>query len=168
MAGDAAPDDPGDESVRTHVSRVKRGTYGKRSGVDLSDRSDSDMVDAIELLLFPNFVPWLGTGQPYVYRFRPNGHDPQTSIMDVYVLQPADAGSRPPAPATIRLGLDEPWSSAPGVATIGAVLDQDMPNVSGVQRGIRAGRREGVVLSTYQESRIRHLHRTLNAYLGIQ
>lgn len=161
------PEQPVEGTIRALVGEFKRGVYGQRAGMDLSDRSDSDVLDAIQLYLFPNFVPWLGVGQPYVYRFRPDGHDPDRCIMDVYVLQPNEPGTPlPPAPPTHRLGIDEPWSATPGVATIGTVLDQDMPNVVGVQRGIKAGRTPIVRLAGYQESRIRHLHRTLDAYLA--
>lgn len=167
VTGSDPTDDDGD-SIRSIVGRFKRGVYSQRSGVDLSDRSDSDMLDAIQLFLFPNFVPWLGTGQPYVYRFRPYGDDPDMCVMDVYVLQPNEPGAPlAPAPPTHHLGVDEPWSSTPGVATIGAVLDQDMPNVVGVQRGIKSGRATQVQLALYQESRIRHFQRTLDAYLGV-
>jgi phenylpropionate dioxygenase-like ring-hydroxylating dioxygenase large terminal subunit len=167
VTGDAGPQRADGESVRSVVSRHKRVVYGQRFGVDLADRSDSDMLDAIQLFLFPNFVPWLGTGQPYAYRFRPFGHDPDRAVMDVYVLAPTPPGAPlPPAPPTHVVAEHEVWASSPGVATIGTVLDQDMPNVSGVQRGMKAGRTPFVRFGTYQESRIRHFHRTLDAYLG--
>jgi phenylpropionate dioxygenase-like ring-hydroxylating dioxygenase large terminal subunit len=161
------PDEPVEGTIRTIIGDHKRKVYGERAGMDLSERSDSDVLDAIQLFLFPNFVPWLGIGQPYAYRFRPYGHDPDRSIMDVYVLQPNEPGTPlPPAPPTHVLGEDDPWSSTPGVATIGTVLDQDMPNVVGVQRGLKAGPTGIVRLAGYQESRIRHFHRTLDRYLA--
>lgn len=166
VMGDDAPTELDGASVRKVVADHKRRVYGELGGADLSDRSDSDMLDAIELFLFPNFVPWLGVGQPYVYRFRPNGHDPDTSIMDVYTMRPIRPGSAPErAPETIHIGIDAGWAETPGVGTIGAVLDQDMPNVAGVQRGLKAGRTPDVRLTTYQESRILHFHRTLDAYV---
>jgi len=45
------------------------------------------------------------------------------------------------------------------------VFDQDMSNIPFVQKGLRAARKQGVTLGNYQESRIRHLHRTLDRYL---
>ena len=89
------------------------------------------------------------------------------AVMDVYVLAPTPPGEPlPPAPPTHVVAEHEVWASSPGVATIGTVLDQDMPNVSGVQRGMKAGRTPFVRFGTYQESRIRHFHRTLDSYLG--
>ena len=82
------------------------------------------MLDAIELYLFPNFVPWLGTGQPYAYRFRPNGHDPDTSLMDLYVMLPVEPGTTPPpAPETRYLDVDQSWTQDPELLSIGSVLD---------------------------------------------
>ena len=37
-----------------------------------------------------------------------------------------------------------------------------------VQKGLRATRKPGVTLARYQESQIRHFHRTLDGYLSSQ
>jgi hypothetical protein len=46
------------------------------------------------------------------------------------------------------------------------VADQDTDNLMRIQRGLRTSRKPGVTLTQYQESRIRHFHETLDAYLA--
>ena len=61
---------------------------------DRADRlSDAELVDSIDYSVFPNFHPWAAY-QRLVYRFRPNGDDHESCIMDVYILSPFD-GDRP-------------------------------------------------------------------------
>ena len=54
----------------------------------------------------------------------------------------------------------------PGIGSAADVTDQDTDNLKRIQRGIRATKKPGVTLSQYQESRIRHFHRTLDAYMA--
>jgi len=71
-----------------------------------------------------------------------------------------------PAPAKMRLlGEKEDWTDAPELGPLGPIFKQDMNNMPFVQQGLRAARKPGVTLANYQESRIRHLHQTLAAYL---
>jgi hypothetical protein len=44
-------------------------------------------------------------------------------------------------------------------------LNQDLSNMEWVQKGLRAATRPVPNLSRYQESQIRHFHRTLDMYL---
>jgi hypothetical protein len=46
------------------------------------------------------------------------------------------------------------------------VIDQDMGNMPYVQEGLLASGTGTVHLGRYQESRIRHFHRTLDKYLA--
>jgi hypothetical protein len=47
-----------------------------------------------------------------------------------------------------------------------AFLNQDLSNMAHVQKGLRASREQAITLSRYQESQIRHFHRTLDMYLN--
>ena len=47
----------------------------------------------------------------------------------------------------------------------GRVFNQDGSTFARVQRGLRASVKETTTLSSYQESRIRHFHATLDAYI---
>lgn len=127
--------------------------------------TDSEALDAIQYYVFPNFVPWGGWNQ-INYRFRPNGDDPDTSILDVMMLSPFPAGERPPAAKPIVLGYDDAWSDVAELGRLAVIFEQDMSNLGPVQRGLHASVKPGVTLGLYQESRIRHYQRTLEAYLS--
>ncbi len=147
--------------VSAASARKRMGAFG----ADLSTVCDALMVDAIEYFVFPNFAPWAAYGSPLQYRFRPNGDDVHSAIMDVLMLLPF-AGERPPAAVTHRLEADQSWTAAPQLGGLGAVFDQDSANLARVQRGLRASSKGAVTLGAYQEARIRHFHHTLNQYLN--
>ncbi len=46
------------------------------------------------------------------------------------------------------------------------VADQDTDNFRRIQKRLKASRKPGVTLARYQESRIRHFHETLDAYMA--
>ena len=48
----------------------------------------------------------------------------------------------------------------------GPVIDQDIPNLARMTKGLKATRKKGVTLARYQESRIRQYMKTLEEYLN--
>ena len=46
------------------------------------------------------------------------------------------------------------------------IVDQDTDNLKRIQKGLRTTRKPGITLAAYQESRIRHFHETLDAYMA--
>ena len=153
-------------SARAHAAEQSRQRIGSIAGADLSNICDSLMVDAIEYFIFPNFMPWAAYGSAIQYRFRPNGNDVNSAIMDVQMLMPFE-GERPPAAKVHKIRADEPWTSAPQLGGLGAIFEQDTSNLARVQRGLQASAKRTVTLGTYQEARIRHFHRTLDSYLAV-
>jgi phenylpropionate dioxygenase-like ring-hydroxylating dioxygenase large terminal subunit len=152
-------------TARQAVAEVLRGVLTTTTGVDHTAVTDCEALDAIEYYLFPNFAPWAGPLQSLVYRWRPNGDDPESCVMDVYRLAPFPEGERPaPAPHT-HLTVDQPWSEAPGMGGLAAIFAQDMSNLPRVQRGLHSSGKPGVTLGNYQEVRIRHIHRTIDRYI---
>jgi len=131
---------------------------------DIADVSDAEILDAILYHLFPAFSPWAGIGQPLVYRWRP-GPTPDTCFMDVMRLHPLPAGPRPRPAPQIRLSVDDPWSDAPGIGTLGAVLAQDMANLPRVQAGLKSTGDRMVRFGNYQEGRLRMLHGTIDQFI---
>lgn len=155
------------ETARAKLAERAREKIGRATGTDTGQMSDSESLDLIEYLLFPNMVPWGGQALPIVYRFRPNGNDPDSHIMEImFLFAKAPDGSHPP-PAQMRmLGPDQPWADAPELGSAAMVADQDTDNLRRIQKGLKASRKPGVTLARYQESRIRHFHATLDAYLA--
>lgn len=169
LAGRTAGDPPeielrnGQTARRLLADRV-RARLSQATGQEITC-TDSEALDAIQYLVFPNFVPWGGFNQ-INYRFRPNGNDPETSILDVMLLSLFPEGERPPAAEPQILGFDDRWTDIPELGRLADIFEQDMTNLGPVQRGLRATVKPGVTLGNYQESRIRHFHHTLEAYLA--
>ena len=155
------------DSARAKLAERAREKISRSIGSDMSSLSDTESLDLIEYMLFPNMVPWGGQALPICYRFRPNGDDPETSIMEImFLFSKAPDGSHP-APAEIRwLGADQNWSDAPELGSAAMVADQDTENLYRIQKGLRASKKPGVTLAQYQESRIRHFHATLDDYMS--
>ncbi len=166
FAGAPIEDEPGGSARAKLASRARR-RISQSTGKDLSGLSDAESLDLIEYSLFPNMVPWGGQSLPICYRFRPLGDDPENCVMEIMFLFAKRPDGTHPKPAAIRwLGADEPWSSAPELGSAGMVADQDTDNLKRIQRGVRASRKPGATLARYQESRIRHFHETLDAYMA--
>jgi len=64
-----------------------------------------------------------------------------------------------------RLVEGEKWANAVELGGYGPIIDQDMPNLARLQKGLRATKKPGVTLANYQEVRIRHFHQTLKEYI---
>lgn len=153
--------------ARTLVGEINRRALGRSDGRDYSQVSDAELLDALVYNVFPNFSPWGGVAPNIVYRWRPDGREVNACVMEVMFLRPVPSGRPRPAPAALHwLGDDEPWASAPELPILGAVIDQDMDNMPAVQAGLVASANGRVQLASYQESRIRHFHRTLDRYLA--
>jgi hypothetical protein len=126
--------------------------------------SDAEMMDSLDYTLFPNFHPW-GAFNRIVYRFRPNGDDHRSAIMEVFFLSPW-SGDRKPEPAPLHmLEEHETFTDAPELGGLGKVFDQDLFNMPRVQQGLEATFKPGITLSNYQEGKVRWLHHKLGEWV---
>jgi hypothetical protein len=127
------------------------------------------MMDALLYNVFPNMSFWAGEGGKLTYRWRPNGLDPHSGVMDIMIhtLCPKDKPRPKPAPV-IELGFDDSVSSvAPaGMEGLGAVFDQDFSNLPYVHEGLLATGTGEVNFGKYSEMRIRHLHHMIDRYIA--
>ena len=159
--GQPVPELPEGTSPRAWSAAMGRESLRADAGDLVDVYCDAEMVDSLDYTLFPNFHPW-GAFNRITYRFRPNGNDHRTAIMECMMLAPFQ-GERPP-PAPIRwLEPDEPWSSALGF--LGRVFDQDAFNMPKVQLGLEATYKPGITLANYQESKVRWLHHKLGEWV---
>ena len=155
------------ETARGQLATRAREKIARSIGRDMSSLSDSESLDLIEYMLFPNMVPWGGQALPITYRFRPHGDDPERSLMEImFLFSKAPDGSHPPPATMTMLREDQQWADAPELGSAAMVADQDTDNLMRIQRGLRASKKPGVTLARYQESRIRHFHATLDAYMA--
>ena len=84
----------------------------------------------------------------------------------MFLFSKAPDGSHPTPATMTMLGPDQKWADAPELGSAAMVADQDTDNLMRIQRGLRTSRKPGVTLTQYQESRIRHFHATLDAYMS--
>ncbi|MFK7916052.1 MAG: SRPBCC family protein [Pseudomonadales bacterium] len=155
------PPIPEGMSPRTWSANMSRETLRPDAGDLVDEYCDAELVDSIDYTQFPNFHPW-GAFNRIVYRFRPNGNDHRSCIMECFLLAPF-SGERP-APAKIHwLKEDEAWGSLLGF--LGQVFDQDAFNMPKVQWGLETTYKPGVTLASYQESKVRWLHHKLGEWV---
>ena len=155
------------ETARRVIAEHARQRFSKATGRDFTQLSDSEAIDLIQYNLFPNLGPWAGMATPLVYRFRPHGDNPHESIMEIMMMFAKNAdGSHPPPAKMTLIGIEESWAKVPGMGSASEVVDQDTENLRRIQKGLRTARKPGVTFSNYQESRIRHFHQTLDAYMA--
>ncbi|GAB3287452.1 aromatic ring-hydroxylating oxygenase subunit alpha [Parahaliea aestuarii] len=143
-------------------------TLGEAFAKDFSALSVSETIDAIEYSLFPNTCLFPSLLFPMVYRFVPNGNDPDSTVFDLLYLQPLpDSGERPDPAEPVELGFDQSFHEVPGFDPgLATIYDQDTGNLIAQQRGFKSSMKAGETLGNYQEARVRQLHQTLDKYLN--
>lgn len=158
------------ETARTVMARNLRKLMGEQFDADLSQVSDSEMIDTIEYHVFPNMVLFPGISLPMAYRFRPIGTDPNRTLFEILFLRPNPAsGEAPEPPEPYRVAENESYASAPGFdAGMGHVYDQDTDNLRAQQAGFRASATGVQNLGNYQEARIRHFQMVVDKYLAAE
>lgn len=145
-----------------------KGVLGEQYQKDLSGLTVSETIDAIEYSLFPNTCFFPSLLFPMVYRFVPNGRDPDSTVFDLLYLQPLpDSGERPDPAEPVELDFHDSFHEVPGFDPgLATIYDQDTSNLIGQQRGFKSSTKPGETLGNYQEVRVRHLHQTLDKYLN--
>jgi len=152
-----------EQSMRQIGAEGGRARWRDSAG-DWPDRlSDAEMMDSIDYTIFPNFHPW-GAFNRIVYRFRPNGDDHRSCLMECIFIAPY-LGERPPPAPMHLLEEHETFTDAPELGMLGKVFNQDLFNMAKVQRGLEATMKPGVTLGNYQESKVRWLHKLLGEWV---
>jgi hypothetical protein len=152
------PEVPGDVTSNQFLIDVRR-AVGKAGGIDYSHISDDDMISGIQYCLYPNAVGFFGGGNWVLFRFRPNGNDPETCVYDVYFLHRYPEGEEPPK-------VEHEWyPNWEDHNEWGPILLQDMSNMGYVQQGMHQHTFKGLRLNR-QEAGIRNHQRFLDRYLA--
>jgi nitrite reductase/ring-hydroxylating ferredoxin subunit len=154
---------PEGQTARSGSAAAARERWRPAVGALVDQWSDAEFIDNIDYTLFPNLHPW-GAYNRIVYRFRPNGDDHLSALMEVYLLAPFD-GERPAPATTTVLGIDDSWTLAPELGMLGKVFEQDSFNMPKVQKGMRQSAKPGLTLATYQESKIRWFHQLMTEWV---
>ena len=158
---------PDGVTARAYAAEAARKGLGAEDGWDYSSASDAEMIDALLYNLWPNMSFWAGYAPNLVYRWRPNGLDPESGIMDVIILKRVPkTGPRPKPVPEHALGIDDPWSDAVEMGEgLSGIFEQDMGNLPYVQEGLHASGTGVVHFGRYSEMRIRHMHQLIDKYL---
>lgn len=157
---------PQNVSARAFAAELARRRFGAEDGWSYERCSDAEMLDPMLYNLWPNMSFWAGFPPTLIYRWRPNGLDPDSSIMDVMILKRVPKDAPRPRPATVkRLGADESWTAAAELGPLANVFEQDMGNLPYVQEGLRASATGKVHFGRYSEMRLRQLHHVLDRYI---
>lgn len=165
--GTDGPPLPEGQTARNFLADKARSDITARTGHDYSAFSDSEMLDSLQYFLFPNIVMFRSTAVPIVYRSRPNGDDPNTCVFEMILVTRIPKGEERPEPAQVFHMGDLQYSDCKEFPPYFARLfDQDVSNLRAQQEGFNASVTGVVELSRYQEVRIRHLHQTLDSYVG--
>jgi nitrite reductase/ring-hydroxylating ferredoxin subunit len=166
-ADGSEPAVPEGGTARKVLASQLRNQLESTFGRSYDDASDTELLDAIQYFLFPNFCVFVGARTNAAYRFRPVGNDPDRCIAEVILLAPpvGPGQEKPVAPPVRWLAEGEDFADITELGLLGPVFDQDYFNLPFLQEGLHTTRKPGITLANYQESRIRHFHRTLEQWL---
>ncbi len=157
---------PRGKNLRQVAAEPIRESLRGMLGDEMDKVSDAELLDSIYLTVFPNFHPW-GAFHRIVYRFRPNGDNPDECIMECMYLAPSPTGEeRPPAAPIHHLGADDDWVDATELGMLAKVFNQDVVNMPEVQRGLKAMKKGEVIFANYGETKIRHFHKLLDEWIA--
>jgi hypothetical protein len=141
------------------VYQERRRDLLRSRGVDVSGFSLDQLTSADDVYWFPNLVGPIYPGSAILFRMRPNGLDPDSTIKDIWVLQSPDP-DRPEAACRRRFYPD--WREKDW----GLISNQDYANLANVQAGMKSRSHRGLRVNPRQEGNILHMHRVIDRYLG--
>ena len=132
----------------------------ERSGAGFPPITPEQMYAAgIDWHLFPNQIMLQSATGLLGYRARPNGHDPDSCIWDVYSLQRYPPGEEP--------GAELQWTDdITDEAFWGHILIQDYENMADMQRGMKSAGFAGARPNPVQERAVSNFHKSLHDFIG--
>jgi nitrite reductase/ring-hydroxylating ferredoxin subunit len=159
---------PEGSTARAVLAQAQRDALSAQFGRPFDHWTDSELLDGIQYFVFPNFYVFAGPRTNAVYRFRPDGNSPDSCIADVLLLAqaPAEGVERAKPKPQRWLQPGETFSDITEIGLLGPVFDQDYANLPHIQKGLKTTRAKGVLISRYQENRIRHYHQILEAWMA--
>ena len=159
---------PEGKTARSVMADQLRRQMADRYGLDYSARSVPEMIDSLKYNIFPNLILYPSIGLPLLQLFRPDGHHQDRCLFDQMVFKPKPTDRSHWEPAEmVLIEEQQSYTEVEGMDPFFAhVLDQDTDIMRWQREGMYASEKGAETLSIYQESRIRHLHDTLDSYLA--
>jgi hypothetical protein len=127
-------------------------------GYDLSGLDPDDILSNGTMHLFPNLLGPIAYGNATLYRARPNGLDPDSTILDYWALEWLPDGAE--APPVERKFYDD-WTAK----NWGLINNQDFANFTEATKGMKSRGYQGARLNPVQEANIIHHNRVIDSYL---
>lgn len=119
------------------------------------------MESRLDWLLFPNTIYLHGSIDSVIwYRFRPNGYDPDTCIMDIWSLELYGEGKAPP----LNRQTFSDWRDP--AAEWGRILVQDFTNMLAVQKGMKSRVFNGSQMNPVQERSVVNFYRSVRQFMN--
>ncbi len=146
---------PGQETRDIVIPLIEESMAANK--IDCSGLTREQLVDDWQFFLFPNIAINSHAFGCWMFRARPHGNNPDASILDLWYFHrvPDDQELPPTDPNQI---IKEGESA-------GAIVDQDIANISIQQEGLHSPALPGFRLSRL-EGRITHMHEVLDRVLG--
>ena len=153
-------------AFRDRAAQARREEMRPQWGDFVDTISDADLNDAIFYSVFPNLSPWADFN-PIFYRFRPDGDNPEQSLHEVMFMIALPEGAERPKPAKCTfLDIDDDYTQATEFGSyLTKIFNQDYLNHKAIQKGIKNHPKGKTMFASYQESKLRHFHETLNLWL---
>lgn len=107
--------------------------------------------------VFPNCVTLPYFDGSVWYRARPNGDDPNKCIFNIYSLKRYGAGKEPGAQLEVHKDVSG--------KSFGLIVDQDLDNMTKVQKGMKSRAFRHALPNPVQEVEISNFHQNLEQYL---
>jgi hypothetical protein len=148
---------PADVPSVQFITDVRR-KVGLAKGVDYSRIPDEDIFSAIDYCIYPNMVGPISAGNWILFRFRPNGNDPDTCLYDVMFLHRFGDDEEVPE---VEHEFYPQWRDHDGW---GATIGQDLSNMGHVQAGLHQTSFAGLRLNR-QEAGVRNFEKFIDRYL---
>ena len=140
--------------------REQRGRYqrGLLKWLKNDTSGAEDMLAAIDYCIYPNMVGPLNAGNWILFRFRPNGKDPDTCLYDVMFLHRFGDDEDVPA---VEHEFYAKWEDHDGW---GPTIGQDLSNMGHVQAGLHQTSFTGLRLNR-QEAGVRNFEKFIDRHV---
>jgi len=161
LDGDAgiAPTVPPGSTLRDEIATIIK-RRAEAQGLDYSHFTLDQTLNMSQYNLFPNITVLVFSDMLNVVRSRP-GATHLDAYMDAFTFE------RRPKHASQRSRPFEMELDPTGDLPLGIVLNQDLANFEGSQRGMHQPGLTHLTVSPTEECRVVNLHRTLEEHLGI-
>lgn len=166
---DAVASLPDDMRARNMMAQMLTEGIRAETGVDVSNRPTTEIIDNLVYHIFPNFMMLHAYNAPVAHLMSP-GATPDEMYFDIMWFKEGLPGQeKPPAPERIDVSADETFSDHhEGLGSYQTrVPDEDTANMQGQQRGLRASPDSHSIFANYLESGIVHELRLQREFLGL-